>query len=526
MAFLFFIGVLARYQLIGPAQGDLLVSPAFLQRHKGVPVSLARGRIVDRYGVPLHYPEWSLSLAICPSEVENWDRAMETLEQILDPGTLERIRGLRGASTPVKVARNISGEKAQKLLLVNEPGIWAIPEEIRYGKSSNARHVVGHIRPNAYLNPEDNVGEGGLEEEYQAFLAGGRPAWVGNVTTGEGDPIPGAGVRIAPPENPPPDLVTTLDARVQLAVEKALDEHNVSQGAVVVLDADSAEILAMASRPSYDQNRPDLHLQDPDAPFVNRAISAFPPGSVWKALIVSYALEKDPSLLYETFTCTGSVEVGPVRIACGRQDGHGTITLKEALAQSCNSCLIQLGLRFSATDLVNWAKELGFGEETDVPLPNEARGTLPNPYTMYAGDIANFCIGQGYITATPLQIAAFYRTIADQGVYKAPRLILGEREGDNSEKRVFSEETAEALSSALLMGTRTGTGQNAWVPVYGSAGKTGTAESGLSSPHAWFAGWAPVLKPEYVVVVFVQEDGDGPSRAAPLFRDICTSLLR
>lgn len=526
LAFLFLLGVLIRYQLIGPVEGNVFVSPAFLQRHKAVPVSLARGRILDRHGVPLHHPEWSLSLALCPSEVENWETVMECLRSLLDEETMAKVESLRGGSSPTKIARNITGEDALKLLSMDEPGIWAIPDETRYGRSSIARHVVGYIRPNAYTNPEDNVGESGLEEAYQTYLSGGRPSWVGTVTTGEGDLLPGAGLRIAPAENAPPDLVTTIDARVQLVAEQTLAAHAVQQGAVVILDAATSEILAMASHPSYDQNRPDLYLEDSQAPFVNRAISAFLPGSVWKVLIMSYALEQDPSLIHETFTCNGEVRVGPARISCGHGDGHGQLTLKEALAQSCNSCFIQLGLRFSPKALVDWARWCGFGDCTGIPLPNEAAGTLPNPYAMYDGDIANFCIGQGYVTVTPLQIAAFYRAIAAGGMYKTPTLILGESDR-TSENRLFSESTARALSDGLLLGTTEGTGQDAWVSTFGSAGKTGTAESGPGlRSHAWFAGWTPLLKPKYVVAVFVQEDGDGPSRAAPLFRDISTSLTR
>lgn len=525
-AFLFFLGVLVRYQLIGPGQRDEFVSPAFLQRRKGVPISLARGQVQDRHGIPLHYPEWCLSLALCPSEVENWDRVISILSDYLDPTALEEAGALRQASFPVKLTRNLIGSDALRIIDLDEPGIWVIPDETRYGQSSIARHVVGHIRPNAYLRPEDNVGEGGLEQEYQSLLAGGRPSWVGSVTTGDGNLLPGTGLRIAPSEGTPEDLITTLDVRIQLYVEQAMKAHGVKMGAAIVLDADTAEILAMVSCPSYDQTRPDLHLEDPEAPFVNRAISAFPPGSVWKPVVMSYALEENAAHGERTFDCTGQVELGQSNIGCGHENGHGQLTLKEALAQSCNSCFIRLGLQFDPIDLVGWAERCGFGRMTGVPLPQEGKGTLPSPHSMYAGDIANFCIGQGYITATPLQIAVFYRAIASGGVYKEPRLIRDFGDAP-SERRLFSEDTANAIASGLLLATTEGTGENAWVSAFGSAGKTGTAESGVSSePHAWFAGWAPILKPEYVVTVFVQEDGDGPSRAAPLWKDICASLLR
>ena len=147
--------------------------------------------------------------------------------------------------------------------------------------------MVGHIRPNAYINPKDNIGESGLERWFQAELVGGTPAWAGTLVAGDGQELPGAGVRIGSLRDYPKDLVTTIDASIQYSVEKILDEEGIQKGAVVVLHAASGEILAMASRPQYDQNRPEDYLHVAGGPFVNRAISDFTPGSVWKPVIMA-----------------------------------------------------------------------------------------------------------------------------------------------------------------------------------------------------------------------------------------------
>jgi len=503
LIFFCLLGLLVRYQIIGPLQADKFLRPAFFQRYRGVPVALSRGNIVDRHGVPLHYPVWGNAIAR------------------LSPGAEAE------SPAPEKVTREASPQEVGAVLTgVAGEGWVVIPEEKRYGPQSLARHVVGHVRTNAYINPRDNVGESGLEKWFQSSLAGGYPASAGVVLTGEGTGVPGVGIRVAPPLDPPEDLRTTLDAAVQLVVEQVLDEKGVTRGAAVVLHAGTGEVLALASRPDYDQNHPERYMQREDSPFVNRALSAFPPGSVWKAVVMGCALEKGYVEEEDTFVCEGRIRVGDRVISCGsHENGHGRVTVKEALAYSCNSALIQCALGIPGSELIEFARLAGFGEKSGVEIPEESRGVLPNPYSMYLGDKANLAIGQGYLAVTPLQMAAFYRAIAAGGEWRSPEVVLG---SPQDSRRLFGEGTANVLCSALLLATREGTGQAAYLDGLGSAGKTGTAETGRmgGKPHAWFCGWAPIIAPEYIIVVFVEEGGDGPTVAAPVFHDIAERLLR
>jgi cell division protein FtsI/penicillin-binding protein 2 len=526
LALLFLLGLFFRYQVIGPLERDTFVRPAFSQRQKGVPVTLARGNILDRCGVPLHYPVWESALAVFPGEARD------------SPGTRQAVASVLGLQSyggpplpgpgdaPVKVARHLSASQIERALEIGEAaGLAVVPEEQRYGPGSLACHVVGHIRSNAYLDPRDNMGESGLERSFQSRLAGGQPAWAGVVTTGEGEDVPGTGLRIAPPDGVPLDVFTTIDASIQREVESALDRLDVKTGAVVVLDAQTALVLAMASRPVFDQNHPDRSLAGPGAPFVNRAISAFTPGSVFKPVVMSFALERGYASPGETFVCQGQITIGGRKVSCGNtKEGHGLVTPLEAVAKSCNSTLIQIGLRIDPVELVEYTRKCGFGSAAGIPLADEAQGALPDPHRMYAGDLANLCIGQGYVTVTPLQVAAFFRAIAAGGLYQEPTLIHADAKG--TPVRLFSQETATELQDALLLATREGTGMKAWVPRLGSAGKTGTAETGYSTglTHAWFCGWTPVLAPRYVICVFVEEGGDGPGVAAPAFREIASRI--
>lgn len=519
---LFFLGLLVRYQIIDSIAGARYIRPASLQRRESLPVTLARGRILDRNGVPLHYPSWHSALAVFPSQIEDTGTFVKEVALLTGLAESHLQEMLDTHTAPLKLMRELPLELAEAIMAQPIPGLVVIPEELRYGPGSLARHVVGYVRPNAYVNPKDNVGESGLESWFQTTLAGGLPAWVGTLITGDGSELPGAGVRMGFTGEHPQDLLTTLDVNVQYIVEKVLDQEGISKGGVVVLDAQTCDILALASRPQYDQNRPEDYFHLPDAPFVNRTISDFPPGSIWKTVLLALALEKGYVAYNELFECQGRIEVGSRVISCGA--AHGRITPTQALAQSCNSALIQIGLRIPPEELVSWAYECGFGAKLSLPLSQQSHGVLPDPYSMFPGDVANFSIGQGYLTVTPVQAASFYRAVACGGMWQNPRLVPG---AEAKHKQLFSEQVSQLLQEALLLSTQEGTGKAAWVPGFGSAGKTGTAEitGSPGSDHGWFVGWTPVLSPKYVICVFCESTGDGPTVAAPLFRKIAEQLV-
>ncbi len=458
------LGVLARYQVLGSLGEQQFQRPAFQQRYKGVPVSLPRGCILDRNRVPIHYPVWGVSLAVFPCEISQPDKLKTFLSESLGIDA----DSLISASSAVKVKRCLGPDEVALVRSLSLSGLEVIPDEIRYGPRALAAHVVGHICP------KDNRGESGLECQFQYLLAGGKPSWVGYVTTGEGVTLPESGLRIAPNQKTPQDLVTTIDAKVQMTVEEVLDHRGVTKGAVVVLDVSRGEVLAMASRPNFDQNDPGKTSGDPDDPLVNRAITAFAAGPLLEPVALGFALDK-----------------GICRANDVLQDRAGSIAKTRQ------------GLE--PEELEKYARGCGFLELTGIPLPGERPGSLE--------DLEGLLTGDGGLTATPLQMAAFYRAIACGGLWRQPALIF-EQEG--REVRIMSSATANTIGRVLLDEVRAGAGRKAWVALWGSAGWSGTA---------WFCGWAPLILPKYVISVFVQEGGDGPNEAAPLFREIAQRLL-
>ncbi len=534
------------YQIVGRVAGRSLLTLARHQRLERISAGIPRGNILDRYGVPLTDPGWGAACVVFPQLAGDSERVVKALEQVFGKGLVLPESSQWSKGSPIRIAGDLSSQTAQALIALNWrglDGVYVVPEERRYGPESLARHVVGYVPRNAYFDPADNVGQMGLERYLDEALKGGDASWVGVVLAGDRSVFPGSSVRIGAGLLPPKDVRTTIDGRIQRIVERTMDNSGVSKGAVVVLDINTGEVLAMASRPDFQQDKPEASIGLESAPFVNRAISAFMPGSVYKTVIVAAALESGAIRPGERFQCDGSIKVGDREIKCTR--AHGEITLKEALAHSCNCALIEIALKTGREKLLEFSERAGFGKLTGIELLEESPGYLPRVWEMLGGDVANFAIGQGYLGVTPLQMAVFFRAIVTGEIDRPTLLLPGSGEEPEQKvgrpgaaetsvrnpaprkgTRIISLETSKLLRESLLCGTTTGTGELAWVPRSGSAGKTGTAEVGEDRlPHAWFVGFYPLVSPEYVICVFVENGGEGPAVAAPLFREIALGIL-
>lgn len=541
-AIVFLLIVCLKYQIQGQAHGRSLLTLSGLQRVETVPAGLARGQILDRYGVPLTGPVWQANCVVFPQLVRDEPMVAEALEQIFGKPVVSAGDPRWSGGRPVKVASGLDGETARKvaaLAWAGLEGVYVVPEERRYGPESLACHVVGYVPPSGYSSEADNAGQMGLEKYFDGWLKGSGTSWVGLLVAGDRSAFPGSSVRIGAVPAEPRHLFTTIDARIQRIVERTMDSNGISRGAVVVLDVDTCEVLAMASRPAFRQDVPGASIGLENAPFVNRAVSPFMPGSVFKAVVAAAALESGVIGPEERFECRGVIEVGGREVRCPK--AHGELTVKEAIAHSCNSVLIQIAQKTGAPLLVEFAGRAGFSRLTGIELPEDHPGYLPEPWKMLPGDVANLAIGQGYLGVSPLQVATFFRALVT-GSTGTPTLVLspaqdfaegndagaektgGVRAGDGT-TRLLSESTCRVLRESLVLGTTEGTGRLAWVPGFGSAGKTGTAEVEGRPPHAWFAGFCPVIAPRYAIVVFVENGGEGPAVAAPLFRQIASAIL-
>lgn len=518
-------------------ENDNLVKQSLSMRMQDVPIEVARGEIVDRNGLSLTNTAQHFTLVIFPQQIKNIQKATITLTKLTGLSTEFFLSSIKGKSGPFKLDIPIDSNLGQKINELKMPGVVVVAERVRYGRRSLAAHVTG------YINSADNEGVSGIEKSYNDILHGNQPEYATALVDAGQQVIPGLGykrLKLADGAGAG-NVVLTLDRNIQKKVEESMDRHEI-KGAVVVLCPATGEILAMASRPNFDANHIDNYLAKTASPLLNRAVSAYQPGSVFKLVTAVAALENGIVQPNDKFFDPGYIEVNHLRFNGWDYDkgGRGALTFTEALAYSSNPVFIEVGLKLGAEKLISYGKKFGFGYKTNLNLTDEVGGHLPESERIYPGELANLAIGQGQFEATPLQIASMVATIANDGIRVEPYLVakLTNADGVVIKKnapspgiRIFSKKTASQIQEMMLAVTRIGTGQAAYVEGGGAAGKTGSAEtgrttgSGLGISHAWFAGYGPLKNPKYAIVVFVEDGMSGGDIAAPIFGEILQSIL-
>lgn len=326
------------------------------------------------------------------------------------------------------------------------------------------------------------------------------------------------------------DVVLTLDRNLQ---QRAYDLLEGYRGAALVLDIPTGEILAVASRPSFDPERLEADWDrlrvDPEAPLVERGTQGlYPPGSTFKILTMAGALADGRTSVEESFHCAGSLDAGHFIL----QDNatHGQVNLSRALVVSCNVTFGTLGLRLGSAGLARWME--AFGMLASPPLVPGAAGSLPaRGQAPSVGAEAG--IGQADMLVSPLAMARVTATLARGGLDLEPRLVRAAthagqvvwRPEPAPSARVVPEAVARSVREAMVGVVQGGTGQAAAVPGVEVAGKTGTAENPQGAPHAWFVGFAPAQEPQVAVVLVLENAGGGGSHAAPLASRLLQAAL-
>jgi len=357
------------------------------------------------------------------------------------------------------------------------------------------------------------------------------------------------------------NVYLTIDTRIQYIAEKAL--RAVGRGAAVVIDPHTGDILAMASVPSYDPNSfiPAISstawnelTQDTTDPLINRALSAYAPGSTYKIATSLAGLRAGVGS--RQFNCSGGVQYGDKFMQCwiaAKKGAHGTVGLESAIRVSCNAFFYQYGNAAGIDQIMAVGNMLGLGQKSGIPLSGESAGVLPGPDWMQAkhprerwsrGQTANTSIGQGYVLATPLQMAVVAATVANWGTCYYPRLVDKIVAQDDT---VVRQEPVKIRTNLLENGMTAeqidvvrhgmwdvvnhsgGTAGSARIKDYEVAGKTGTAQfwrGGVKDNHTWFICFAPYQNPRYAVAVLVQGAQSGGGVAAPMAAKILSDTFQ
>ena len=420
------------------------------------------------------------------------------------------------------------------------------------------REEIRHAERDEYV-----VGVTGVEQQCEAQLCG-QPGMAIETENHAGRVEQTAVQRKAVPGN---DVTLTIDPRLQETAENLLDSavrrtamqyHSAKPtgGAIVVLDVRNGEVLVAASAPRFDPAvfagddsfRRAALLADEGHPLFHRAIQmALPPGSVFKTLTAVALLESaglDPAA---TFYCRGYLK-RPDQQRCAiyvrHGVGHGNVTLADALAQSCNVYFSHHAQSLPPEALVDWSRRFGFGQATGIDLPGEARGILPSPETIeklqghrwQTADTQAMAVGQGALTATPLQIARMMAAVANGGLLVMPHVVshAGRTSGSVSGPApqpipglTYSTLAAVRAGLSRTVADKQGTAHDAlYLEQVAIAGKTGTAEISDDRPeHAWFAGYVPAEKPRYAIVIVLERAGNSSTAACPLTKRLVLKMI-
>jgi len=425
-----------------------------------------------------------------------------------------------------------------------------------YPFQSLGAHVIGYMQE---PSPEelrtvykdrrlgDLVGKTGIEAIYDSRLVGvdGKAVEVVDSLGRRMDELS----RVEP--NPAPKLRLTLDYDLQAKAEELLTGR---EGAIIVLEAKTGDVLALASYPTFDPNKfinrftPEEWLgllKSPDTPLINRAIQGlYSPGSIFKIVMASGALASGAIADETTFFCGGSAEFYGHPFACWFEGGHGALNLYNAIRYSCNVYFYNIARRMGIEEIAASAQKFGLGAKTGIDLPGEKEGLVPTPEwkkktrnaAWYPGETISVGIGQGPLQVTPLQISVVTALVANRGIRIRPHLLFGDASPNGQQEERVSIESGvfdKVIEGMWRSVNEQGTGQAARIENFNVCGKTGSSQTVSSEKaekmapqmkqkktHSWFTGFAPRDNPQVVVTVLVEFGGLGGATAAPLAQRI------
>ena len=563
LAFVFLIG---RITYINAANGEDYTRIVLdQQQYDSRTIPFKRGDIVDRNGTKMATSERVynviLDVKVMTSDEDSIEPTIQVLKDCFEIDE-DEVRDLIEESPSSRyniLKKGVDYETYKKFEAIDEDdesypdvaGIWLEEDYVRtYPYNTLASDVIG-------FTVDGNVGSNGIEASYNNTLNGtdGREyGYLDETSTVE---------RTVKEAVNGDTVMSTIDLQVQSIVEKHILEFNeqhkneASAGegskntAVIVMNPQNGEILAEASYPNYDLNQPrDLtkyytqetidamsdeeQLETLNSLWNNFCVSdTYEPGSTFKPFTIAAGLETGILTGDETYYCGGVLHVGDHDIHCSNRDGHGTQTLKQALENSCNVALMEIGEALGAEEFCRYQELFGFGEYTGIDLPGEGEtsGLLYTPENMDAASLATNAFGQNF-NVTMTQLAASFCSLINGGNYYEPHVVkqIQDENGNVTEnidpvlvKKTISEETSEVIKDYMLGVVQEGTGSSAAVEGYDIGGKTGTAEKlprGNGKYLVSFIGYAPQENPEVVVYVVVDE----PNVAAQASSSYATEL--
>jgi penicillin-binding protein 2 len=571
----FYTVLVGRLQYLQIARADDYATMAEANRVNVLELSSPRGRITDRKGRLLAGNDRNLTVELVPEQAADLSQTLNDLQALLDLSAA-RMREIRRkikrnpSFSAVTVAENLSWEQfsALNLNLPFLPGVTPkVGEKRVYPENEAAAHVVGYVGSKTRADvqrigkiADKMVGRSGLERQYEDDLRG-RPGVRHVEVNANGRTVRELQTR---PGEAGSDLALSVDLDLQNFTAQRMRSHS---GSTVVMDVTTGEVLTMVSTPSYDPNefadgisvkRWEQLLEHERKPLMNKAIRGlYAPGSTFKMLVALAALQDgliDPS---EEVTCSGVFSFANESFHCWEQKGHGPTNMIQALEKSCDVYFYDLALRVGIDRIEAVAKKFGFGLASGVDLLGEKSGTVPGRDWKRAnydagwrsGETVITAIGQGYLLATPLQLAIMTAALANGGQLVTPRMTRPDGALPPKPSLNIDPTHLKIIRTGLYRAVNKpdGTGYGSSLLINGRrmSGKTGTVqvrriskderETGVIPnskldwhlrDHSLFVGYVPHDTPRYAISVVIEHGGGGAQVAAPIARDVMVRLLR
>ncbi len=561
LSWLMILILIGRYFQIQIIEHEIYSLKSNTNRIRKVTKNAPRGLILDRHGEILvdNYPVYVLTAI--PGEMSDKGEQFRLIANYIDSDS-SIIRSnykkyYRGRFVPTRLAKDIdflqlSNLEENKLQL---EGVYydQIPERY-YPNGVRAPHLFGYVKEidrkirktlnnKQYYELGDLVGWSGLEKQYENYLMGKRGTYFFEVDA-SGREV-GSALEL---DNTRPDpgynIQTTIDLDLQMYIEKLLKNK---KGVILVGMPQTGQILAAASAPDY---APDLFTgmmsetkwktikDDPHTPLVNRYTQGtYIPGSIVK-MISQIAILKYGNLDNNlSHFCPGFYQFGDRIYGCWVTEGHGEVNITKAMAMSCDVFFYKIIQQIDIDQLSNVFKQFGFGSKTNIDIPNESIGLVPNKeylmkrygkYGWSRGTLLNLAIGQGELLVTPIQVLNYINLIATKGNSPTCHFVMVDNLPENSRPKLEENhwyQVYEGLSSAII--SKNGTGKRSDPAIDGLKvyGKTGTAENPHGDNHAWFTGWVEYFDKKYSIVILFENAGSGGSIAAPIARLIFEEII-
>lgn len=542
MVLIYFIALFIRLGYLQIFNSGTLVDRAEGLWSHNLPIEGQRGIIYDRNHETIVDNEVAPSVIVIPRQVTDVERTSEVLAEVLEVSVEEANRHVTQKVLIERIqpeGRKLSLEQVQAIQEANLDGVYLVNDVKRsYPYGSLLAHTLG-------FTGIDNQGITGLEYVYNDYLMGENGVWKYFSDT-KGNSLPQFSDDYASASRGL-DMELTIDLHLQEILEREFDnavaKYSPDQMIGLIMDPNTGEILAMASRPTYEPE----NYQDYDQEIYNRNLpiwSTYEPGSTFKIVTYSAALEEGVMKLEDRFFDPGYAIVDGVRIRDWKAGGHGDQSMLEVIMNSCNPGFIELGQRLGKEKLFEYIRAYGFNEKTGVDMLGESQGIIFNPDNIGNVELATSSFGQGN-SVTPIQLVTAVSAAVNGGNLMQPYIVkrmlhpytnevLYERE-PSVKRRVISEETSETMRYALEMVGSQGSGKSAYIDGYRVGGKTGTAQKAKDGAYISgeyilsFVGIAPMDDPQLVVYVAIDNPKNtiqyGGVVAAPIARSILAEAL-